>query len=121
MINSNYKPIKLRAEDDNDLEILSKCLFEAICFDNEMKFLKEKKIGIMTAVNPRSRFGIISIKGQKNIYNFDEKSLIKNLWVNAGFYIFNKNNMHMAYMSIVGGGKNACTLHYVKNKPAPLD
>ena len=53
-------------------------------------FLKEKKIGIMTAVNPRSRFGIISIKGKKNIYNFDEKSLIKNLWVNAGFYIFNK-------------------------------
>ena len=44
MIDSNYKPIKLRAEDDNDLEILSKCLFEAICFDNEMKFLKEKKI-----------------------------------------------------------------------------
>ena len=53
-------------------------------------FLKEKKIGIMTAVNPRSRFGIISIKGEKNIYNFDEKTLIKNLWVNAGFYIFNK-------------------------------
>ena len=44
----------------------------------------------MTAVNPRSRFGIISIKGEKNIYNFDEKTLIKNLWVNAGFYIFNK-------------------------------
>ena len=53
-------------------------------------FLKEKKIGIMTAVNPRSRFGIISIKGEKNIFSFDEKSLIKNLWVNAGFYIFKK-------------------------------
>tara|TARA_B100001093_G_scaffold297251_1_gene283454 strand:+ start:595 stop:1344 length:750 start_codon:yes stop_codon:yes gene_type:complete len=53
-------------------------------------FLKEKKIGVMTAVNPRSRFGIISIKGDKNILSFDEKSLIKNLWVNAGFYIFKK-------------------------------
>ena len=53
-------------------------------------FLKEKKIGIMTAVNPRSRFGIISIKGEKNIFNFNEKSLIKNLWVNGGFYIFRK-------------------------------
>ena len=53
-------------------------------------FLKEKKMGIMTAVNPRSRFGIISIKGDKNILSFDEKSLIKNLWVNAGFYIFKK-------------------------------
>ena len=30
-------------------------------------------------------------------------------------YIFNKNNMHFAYMSIVGGGNNACTLHYIKN------
>ncbi|MDC0353080.1 sugar phosphate nucleotidyltransferase [Candidatus Pelagibacter sp.] len=53
-------------------------------------FLKEKKMGIMTAVNPRSRFGIISIQGEKNIFSFDEKSLIKNLWVNAGFYIFKK-------------------------------
>ena len=53
-------------------------------------FLKEKKIGIMTAVNPRSRFGIISIKGEKHIYNFNEKSLVKNLWVNGGFYIFRK-------------------------------
>ena len=44
MIDSNNKPIKLRAEDDNDLEILSKCLFEAICFDHEMKFLKDKNI-----------------------------------------------------------------------------
>ena len=40
--NINYKPIKLRAEDDNDLEVLSKCLFEAIVFDSEMTFFKEK-------------------------------------------------------------------------------
>jgi len=53
-------------------------------------FSKEKKIGIMTAVNPRSRFGIISIKQKKKIISFNEKSLIKNLWVNAGFYIFKK-------------------------------
>ena len=46
--NANYKPIKLRAEDDNDLEILSKCLFEAICFDNEMTFIKDKKIFLMS-------------------------------------------------------------------------
>ena len=44
----NYKPIKLRAEDDNDLEILSKCLFEALFFDNEMTFIKEKKIFFMS-------------------------------------------------------------------------
>ena len=46
--NINYKPIKLRAEDDNDLEILSKCLFEAICFDNEMIFVKETNTFFMS-------------------------------------------------------------------------
>ena len=53
-------------------------------------FKKEKKMGIMTAVNPRSRFGIISFKGKTNILSFNEKSLIKDLWINAGFYIFDK-------------------------------
>jgi hypothetical protein len=46
--NINYKPIKLRAEDDSDLEVLSKCLFEAICFDNEMTFLKEENTFFMS-------------------------------------------------------------------------
>ena len=48
MVNANYKPLKLRAEDDNDLEILSKCLFEAICFDNEMTYMKEKNIFLLS-------------------------------------------------------------------------
>jgi len=46
--NFNYKPIKLRAEDDNDLEIISKCLFQAIFFDSEMTFLKDKNIFLMS-------------------------------------------------------------------------
>jgi hypothetical protein len=48
MFNINYKPIKLRAEDDSDLEVLSKCLFESICFDNEMTFIKDKNIFLMS-------------------------------------------------------------------------
>ena len=48
MVNTNYKPLKLRAEDDNDLEVLSKCLFEAICFDNEMTYMKEKNIFLLS-------------------------------------------------------------------------
>jgi hypothetical protein len=47
MVEDKYKPVKLRAEDDNDLEILSKCLFEAICFDNEMKYFKDKNVFLM--------------------------------------------------------------------------
>ena len=46
--NINYKPIKLRAEDDNDLEVLSKCLFEAIVFDSEITFLKDKNTFFMS-------------------------------------------------------------------------
>ena len=46
-------------------------------------------------------------KSKPGMYEYELDAEIK--------YIFNKNNMHMAYMSIVGGGKNACTLHYVKN------
>jgi len=46
-------------------------------------------------------------KAKPGIYEYELDAEIK--------YIFNKNNMHFAYMSIVGGGNNACTLHYVKN------
>ncbi len=60
---------------------------------NLKKLLKvyknNKKIGVLTSINPQSRFGILSLKGNQ-IYNFDEKKKIYNLWVNAGFYIFNK-------------------------------
>ena len=53
-------------------------------------FLKRNKMGLMTVINPKSRFGIVSIDKKKYIYNFDEKKVLNNLWANAGFYIFNK-------------------------------
>ena len=43
-----YIPLKLKAEDDKDLEILSKCLFEAICLNKEMTLLKDKKSFMMS-------------------------------------------------------------------------
>ena len=46
-------------------------------------------------------------KSKPGIYEYELDAEIK--------YVFNKNNMHYAYMSIVGSGNNACTLHYVKN------
>jgi len=46
-------------------------------------------------------------KSKPGIYEYELDAEIQ--------YIFNKNNMHCAYMSIVGGGNNACTLHYIKN------
>jgi glucose-1-phosphate cytidylyltransferase len=53
-------------------------------------FLKKDKIGLMTVTNPQSRFGIVSFDKNKNIFDFNEKKIIKDLWVNAGFYIFKK-------------------------------
>ena len=53
-------------------------------------YLKSKKLGIMTVINPKSRFGIVSMNKQNIIKDFDEKKILKNLWVNAGFYIFDK-------------------------------
>ena len=47
-------------------------------------------------------------KSKPGMYEYELDAEIK--------YIFNKNNMHYAYMSIVGSGNNACTLHYVKNE-----
>jgi len=52
-------------------------------------FIKSKKIGLITGVNPKSRFGVLSLKNN-NIKDFNEKETIKNLWVNAGIYFFSK-------------------------------
>ena len=46
-------------------------------------------------------------ESKPGIYEYELDAEIK--------YVFNKNNMHFAYMSIVGSGNNACTLHYIKN------
>jgi|LWDU01.1.fsa_nt_gi Xaa-Pro aminopeptidase len=46
-------------------------------------------------------------KSKPGIYEYELDAEIR--------YIFNKNNMDCAYMSIVGGGNNACTLHYINN------
>ena len=43
-----YSPLKLRAEDDNDLEVLSECLFESIFIKTEMSFLEKDKIFFMS-------------------------------------------------------------------------
>ncbi len=53
-------------------------------------FLKNDKLGVLTTVNPQSRFGILTIKKNKHIIDFDEKKNLNDIWINAGFYIFKK-------------------------------
>ncbi len=46
--NEGWKPLKLKAEDDEDLEIFSECLYESIFSIKEMKFVEIEKSFIMT-------------------------------------------------------------------------
>lgn len=55
-----------------------------------LKFhIKNKKLITVTAVNPPSRFGEITIKNS-TVINFSEKKKIKNVWINGGFFVVDK-------------------------------
>lgn len=52
-------------------------------------FKKKKKIGLVTAINPEARYGILNIK-KDIVVNFAEKPDHDNIWINGGFFIFDK-------------------------------
>ena len=54
-------------------------------------FKKSKKIGLVSSINPRSRFGVLSIDKKNNVLSFNEKDKNLNTWINAGFFIFSKS------------------------------
>mgnify|MGYP001361935240 FL=1 len=54
-------------------------------------FNKSNKIGLVSAINPSSRFGVLSIDSKNLVRSFDEKSKSANTWINAGFFIFSKD------------------------------
>lgn len=47
------------------------------------------KIGTVTGVNPASKFGELSIKGE-NVLQFSEKPQMNEGFINGGFFVFNK-------------------------------
>lgn len=50
---------------------------------------KQKTIGTITSVHPRSKFGLV-IPGKKNlVHSFEEKPVLSD-WVNGGYMVFNK-------------------------------
>lgn len=50
-----------------------------------------KKIATLTAVMPRSTFGIVGIDAHTNlITHFDEKPILDH-WINGGFFVFNRS------------------------------
>ena len=54
-------------------------------------FKKSNKIGLVSSINPRSRFGVLSINSKNTVLSFDEKSKNANTWINGGFFIFSKD------------------------------
>lgn len=50
---------------------------------------KQKTIGTITGVHPRSKYGIVNVNNKKVVTNFNEKPALKT-WVNGGFMIFKK-------------------------------
>lgn len=50
---------------------------------------KNKKIATLTAVKPRSQFGIMDIEPDNTVKDFHEKPVLTH-WVNGGFFVFNR-------------------------------
>lgn len=55
-----------------------------------MEFHKSHgRIGTLTAVHPRSNFGLIKLDADNSVIEFEEKPLMKE-WINGGYFIFNR-------------------------------
>lgn len=50
---------------------------------------KQKKIGTITGVHPRSRYGLARVNDQNLVLSFTEKPILSD-WVNGGYMIFDK-------------------------------
>lgn len=51
---------------------------------------KQKTIGTVTGVHPRSKYGLLTTTGRNIVDKFIEKPVLKE-WVNGGFMVFHKN------------------------------
>lgn len=50
---------------------------------------KQKTIGTITGVHPRSKYGLVEVDRENHVTNFTEKPVL-NDWVNGGFMMFDK-------------------------------
>ena len=51
---------------------------------------KNKKIGTITGVHPRTKFGMLKADEYSRVTKFIEKPVLKKDWVNGGFMVFHK-------------------------------
>ena len=57
-------------------------------------FKKQKKISLMTVVRPPARYGVVKMNNYI-VKKFKEKIDNKDVWINGGFFIFNKKVLKM--------------------------
>lgn len=58
--------------------------------DSLVKFQKRQKtIGTITGVHPRSRYGLVWVNRRNKVERFTEKPVLKD-WVNGGYMVFDK-------------------------------
>lgn len=77
---------------------------------------KQKTVGTVTGVHPRSKYGQLRIDGTKRVTQFTEKPSLKE-WVNGGFMIFKKE--FFSYLR-VGEFEHAAIHRLVKDKQLSL-
>ena len=51
--------------------------------------VKQKTIGTITGVHPRSKFGLVKVSGDNKVLSFVEKPVLSD-WVNGGYMVFKK-------------------------------
>ena len=61
-------------------------------------FKKKNKIGLVTAVNPSERYGILKLNKNNQVLRFSEKPFNSTHWINGGFFIFKKD--FFKYLSV---------------------
>lgn len=79
-------------QEDNDFMVTYGDGVSDVNISELVKFHKKQKtIGTVTGVNPRSKYGLLCINKKNVVSKFIEKPVLKKNWVNGGFMVFKKD------------------------------
>ncbi len=84
------KSIKTHIGEDEDFCVTYGDGLANVSLSSLLKFhQKHQKIATLTAVNPRSQFGVLHLDAENSVTEFQEKPLLRE-WINGGFFVFNR-------------------------------
>lgn len=61
-----------------------------------------KRLATVTVVPMRSQFGIVRVAKAQRVLSFQQKPVIRNLWINAGFIVLEQAALRRSYMDFEG-------------------